>query len=108
VALPDGVTPVSVYPLARYLRAFDVFVGAAGYNTCCEVVQSGIVSLLVPNAELADDQRRRAGLVAELAPVVVSACETDAQRQSAVRALLDMLARRGTQPYEPAVAMDGA
>src|SRR5690606_14903948 len=42
VELPSSVQPLSVYPLARYLRAFDVFVGAAGYNTCCEVVQTGV------------------------------------------------------------------
>lgn len=118
--LPDGVLPVSVYPLARYLRAFDVFVGAAGYNACCEVVQAGIVSLLVPNTELADDQLRRARQVAAVAPTVVSPCETDAQRQAAVDAVLSMLGR-GEEgdagpmalqnpgvSYRPAIAMDGA
>ena len=62
IALPGNVTPISVYPLVRYLRAFDVFAGAAGYNTCCEVIQSGVPSLLVPNALVADDQARRAVL----------------------------------------------
>src|SRR5690606_38452621 len=58
--LPDDVLPISVYPLVRYMRAFDVFAGAAGYNTCCEVVHSRVPSLLVPNALVADDQERRA------------------------------------------------
>lgn len=89
VPLPEGVSPLSLYPLVRYMRAFDVFAGAAGYNTCCEVVQSGIPSLLVPNAMVADDQARRAGIVAGYGPVVVSSCETHEQRREAVSQLLE-------------------
>ncbi|MCP3956218.1 MAG: glycosyl transferase, partial [Desulfobacterales bacterium] len=37
VELPSGILPISQYPLVRYMRGFDAFVGAAGYNTCCEV-----------------------------------------------------------------------
>ena len=88
VPLPDSVVPISVYPLARYLRAFDVFAGAAGYNTCCEVIQSGVPSLLVPNTLVADDQARRAEMVARSAPVVVSPCETPDERRDAVSRLL--------------------
>jgi hypothetical protein len=91
VELPQGVTPLTVYPLARYLRAFDVFVGAAGYNTCCELVQANVPALLVPNAQLADDQVRRAHMVAEAIPAVVCACETSEDRQTAVAQLLEML-----------------
>ncbi|WP_244816418.1 glycosyltransferase [Caballeronia sp. Lep1P3] len=90
VELPAGVRPISVYPLARYLRAFDAFVGAAGYNTCCEVVQSRVPALIVPNAQLADDQPRRAQMVAENIPAVVSACETHVERRRAVEQLLAM------------------
>jgi UDP:flavonoid glycosyltransferase YjiC (YdhE family) len=106
VELPSGVKPLSVYPLARYLRAFDVFVGAAGYNTCCEVAQAGIPSLLVPNTQLADDQMRRARMLADLASVVVSACETDSQRNAAVRELLAMTAKDGVN--EVSIPMNGA
>src|SRR5690606_22504786 len=97
VELPASVQPLSVYPLARYLRAFDVFVGAAGYNTCCEVVQTGVPALLVPNEQLADDQVRRAKLVADVTPAVVSACETESEREAAVRDLVAMMTkeRRG-------------
>lgn len=91
VELPAGVMPVSVYPLARYMKAFDVFVGAAGYNTCCEVVQSQVPSLLVPNAELVDDQSRRAHLVADYAPVVVSDCDSDEKQTLAVEQVLALL-----------------
>jgi UDP:flavonoid glycosyltransferase YjiC (YdhE family) len=88
VPLPDSVVPISEYPLVRYMRAFDAFAGAAGYNTCCEVIQSGIPSLLVPNKQVADDQLRRAEMVADVAPVVVSPCETDAERQESLEQLL--------------------
>jgi UDP:flavonoid glycosyltransferase YjiC (YdhE family) len=106
VELPSGVHPLSVYPLARYLRAFDAFVGAAGYNTCCELVQSGIPALLVPNAELVDDQVHRAQMVADAMSAVVSACETDHERRAAVDALLQMLSSE--QRKRTTIPMNGA
>jgi UDP:flavonoid glycosyltransferase YjiC (YdhE family) len=90
VALPDKVIPITRFPLVRYMRAFDAFAGAAGYNTCCEVMQAGVPSLLVPNTLVADDQVRRAGIVSEHAPVVVSACETPAQQRDAVARLVEL------------------
>ena len=104
VELPSGVKPVSVYPLASYLRAFDAFVGAAGYNTCCEVAQAGIPALLVPNEQLADDQMRRAQRVAQVTPAIVSVCETDDERYTAVRELLQMTGRINA----PSIPMHGA
>lgn len=86
--LPAEVRPLTLYPLAKYLKAFDVFVGAAGYNTCCEVVQAGIPSLLVPNKLVVDDQQKRAELVSMFIPAVVSACESVDERRSAVDAVI--------------------
>lgn len=106
VALPEGVLPLSVCPLARYLRAFDAFVGAAGYNTCCEVVQAGIPSLLVPNEQLADDQTRRAHLVAEWERAVVSPCETADQQEEAVARLLRLI--EVDEPSRSAIPVNGA
>ncbi|WP_206002520.1 glycosyltransferase [Paraburkholderia antibiotica] len=106
IELPDGVMPLTVYPLARYLRAFDAFVGAAGYNTCCELVQAGVPALLVPNDQLADDQVRRAHKVADVMPAVVSACETDDERSAAVGKLLDMLNGNGAKRV--GIPMNGA
>ncbi|MGF6572918.1 hypothetical protein ABH945_005039 [Paraburkholderia sp. GAS333] len=106
VELPAGVMPLTVYPLARFLRAFDVVVSAAGYNTCCELVQAGVPALLVPNAGLADDQVRRAHMVAEAMPAVVSACETDEQREIAVGELLGMLG--ASHVKNVAIPMNGA
>jgi Glycosyltransferase family 28 C-terminal domain len=50
-----------VYPLSRYLTAFDAAVGAAGYNTFHEMLLSGIPTLFVPNRfSETDDQVARA------------------------------------------------
>ncbi len=107
VELPSGVKPISVYPLARYMRAFDAFVGAAGYNTCCEVVQAQIPSLLVPNTQLADDQELRATLVSQRAPVVVSACETEAEQRESIEKLLGLVGA-GAQRKTNSLPMNGA
>ena len=90
--LPAGVKPIEVYPLAKYLRAFDAFVGAAGYNTCCEVAQAGVPTLLVPNDLVVDDQQRRAMSTATYAPCVVSFCNTEEARRAAVQNLLSLVA----------------
>jgi UDP-N-acetylglucosamine--N-acetylmuramyl-(pentapeptide) pyrophosphoryl-undecaprenol N-acetylglucosamine transferase len=105
VPLPDDVVPISVYPLSRYLRAFDVFVSAAGYNACNEVVQAGLPALLVPNTMLADDQALRAEMVARVASVVVSACQTHEEQGEAVLRLLEIDA---APLGRPAVDLDGA
>lgn len=105
--LPDTVRPLSLYPLARYLRAFDVFVGAAGYNTCCELMQARIPSLLVPNEHLADDQQKRAQHMATCMPVVVSACANKEMQQQAVEQIL-MYARSNQGAVYPETAMNGA
>lgn len=88
--LPVGVKPLELYPLAKYLRAFDVFVGAAGYNTCCEVVQAGVPTLLVPNGLVVDDQKLRALNTVQYVPCVVSACVTEQERAAAVQTLLKL------------------
>lgn len=105
--LSPAVRLLAVYPLARYLQAFDCLVGAAGYNTCCEVVQAQIPCLLVPNLQTnADDQARRAQIVAEHAPAVVSSCETEEEAGAAVRALLQMAETH--QPAACTLDMSGA
>ena len=85
--LPEGVVGMALYPVVRFMRAFDVFVGAAGYNTCCEILQSGLPSLFVPNMQVADDQTRRAEMVGRVVPAVISPCETPEQRRIAVERL---------------------
>src|SRR5690606_21799067 len=99
--LPDGVLPISVYPLVRYMRAFDLFVGAAGSNACCEVLQSRVPTLFVPNTLVADDQARRAEMVATAVPAVVSPCETPEQRAWAVEKLLTLLGTESAASPKP-------
>ncbi len=59
--LPDGVVGVSVYPIARHLRAFDLAVAAAGYNSFHELVGFGVPTAFVANRSTGrDDQPARA------------------------------------------------
>lgn len=105
--LPDTVRPLAVYPLSRFLRAFDLLIGAGGYNTCCEVALTQIPSLLIPNTLLADDQEARARLVAEHAPCVVSACESEEEQREAVERLC-ALAGSSVAWRDCPLPMDGA
>ena len=98
IELPSSVRALSVFPLVQYLRAFDVLVGAAGYNTCYEIVQTGIPSLLIPNTLLADDQTRRAELIAKHAPVIVNACETEDAMAAAVHKVITLTKNLKTYP----------
>ncbi|MFP4150070.1 MAG: hypothetical protein ACLFV0_11340 [Nitriliruptoraceae bacterium] len=58
--LPVNVRPVSIYPLARYLAAFDLAVAAAGYNSFHELTLAAVPTAFVPNlVTAADDQAAR-------------------------------------------------
>ncbi len=60
-ALPPGATGIEVYPLARYLKAFDLAVTAAGYNIVHEVCVAALPTILSPIATShLDDQVARA------------------------------------------------
>jgi hypothetical protein len=62
-ALADvpGLTMRAVYPVARYLEAFDAVVTAAGYNTLHEVIRAGVPAIVVPRETGGvDHQHRRA------------------------------------------------
>jgi hypothetical protein len=57
---------VDVYPLVRYLRAFDAAIASAGYNASHELPLAGLPTLLVANTKSAwDDQLSRARGIAE-------------------------------------------
>ena len=77
-----AVHSVEVFPLGRYLKAFDAGVFAAGYNTVQEAVAAMLPAVFVPNVKTkTDDQEKRAsglaarelGLVANNSEELVSA-----------------------------------
>jgi UDP:flavonoid glycosyltransferase YjiC (YdhE family) len=61
-AARSRVVPIrGVFPLVRYLAAFDAAVSAAGYNSVHELTAASLPTLLVPNtATRTDDQAGRA------------------------------------------------
>lgn len=57
----DGVENISVYPLARYAKAFDFVVSATGYNSFHEWIAYAVPTLWIANAKtITDDQIGRA------------------------------------------------
>jgi UDP:flavonoid glycosyltransferase YjiC (YdhE family) len=61
IKLPEGVSILKEYPLSRYLRAFDLVISAAGYNSFHELLLAGVPAILVPNEHpQQDDQLARA------------------------------------------------
>jgi UDP:flavonoid glycosyltransferase YjiC (YdhE family) len=73
-----GVHPIDAFPLAPCLPAFDLVIGAPGYNFFHELALSGVPAVLVPNLHPSmDDQAARARW-AERAGWAVSAAADDA------------------------------
>jgi hypothetical protein len=57
----DHVTMAPVYPVARYLNAFDGAISTAGYNSFHEIMGSALPAVFVPRGNpRIDDQARRA------------------------------------------------
>ncbi len=64
--IPDAVQLQGIYPLVRYLSAFDAAISAAGYNAVHELIPARVPTLLVPkSASNTDDQVARASFLAE-------------------------------------------
>lgn len=90
----DGVLTVSVYPLSRFLRAFEFVIGAAGYNSVHEYIVGNVPSLLLPNRRTGlDDQSLRASCMQDLGGSVV--CEDVTRVDAALERLSDPAYRRG-------------
>lgn len=62
----DAIQLRGVYPLVRYLNAFDAAISAAGYNSVHELIPAGVPTLLIPkSASKTDDQLTRASFLAD-------------------------------------------
>ncbi|HEY0530651.1 MAG TPA: glycosyltransferase [Actinoplanes sp.] len=60
-----GATVVKLYPVSRYLRAFDLTVSAAGYNSYHEQIGFAVPTVFLPNRRTKlDDQVGRARFAA--------------------------------------------
>lgn len=88
--VPPGVVHLrSTFPMSRYLRAFDVVVAAAGYNSFHELIAFGVPTLFVPMARNTDDQLARARwAAAEGASLAVSGAN-DSMLEQRVAELCD-------------------
>jgi hypothetical protein len=77
-----------VYPLVRYLHAFDTVVSAAGYNAVHEFIPAALPTLLVPNpATRTDDQVGRADRLAKRGLALAAHPDAPADLSGAVRLL---------------------
>lgn len=87
---PSVVELQGVYPLVRYLKAFDAAVSAAGYNAVHEIVADGLPTLLVPNTETrTDDQVTRATSLARRGLCLTASPDSPADLAAAVDRLCD-------------------
>jgi Glycosyltransferase family 28 C-terminal domain len=88
VVLPE------VFPLARYLSAFDIAVSEAGYNSFHEFLLGGIPTALVPtSAAVTDDQEARARWAADHGVAIYATQEDRAGIAAAVKQLADPTVR---------------
>jgi glycosyltransferase involved in cell wall biosynthesis len=97
--LPDElagrVVPLrGVFPLVRYLAAFDAAASSGGYNSVHELVLGGVPTLLVPSRVTStDDQPARAGYAAARGWALVAEDADPATVAAGVRRLLSDGAR---------------
>ena len=102
-SLPANVRTISVYPLARYLHAFDLAVAASGYNSYHELLLAAVPTAFIPNLDTSSDDQAARSRFADRVGVGVDVPEpTDAAIDRAARILLDPERRR--RMHERAVA----
>ena len=89
-----GPKVISVFPLVRYLNAFDAAVSASGYNAVHELLYSALPTLLVPNSDaITDDQRTRARVVAGTGLALAADPDRPKEFDAALDRLLDQRVR---------------
>lgn len=85
---PGATVVYGRYPLAPYLRAFDMAVTSSGYNSVHENLAVGLPAVYVPNVEaVTDDQTARAELVEETGMGLIA--RNRFELESAIIRLLD-------------------
>lgn len=88
--LPGGVELEGVYPLMRYLAAFDAATSAAGYNSVHELVPARVPTLFVPkSSSQTDDQIARASFLADRDLALMADDRDPEAVRSGMDALLD-------------------
>ncbi|GAB3246108.1 glycosyltransferase [Kineosporia babensis] len=93
-AAANGLKQISVFPLVRYMKAFDAAVSASGYNAVHELLYSAVPTLLVPNADaVTDDQRTRARIVANTGLALSADPDRPREFDAALERLLDQRVR---------------
>jgi hypothetical protein len=89
-SVTGGPKVISVFPLVKYLNAFDAAVSASGYNAVHELLYSALPTLLVPNSDaVTDDQRTRARVVAGTGLALAADPDRPKEFEAALERLLD-------------------
>jgi hypothetical protein len=89
VAETAGIPVEGVYPLMRYLSAFDAAVSAAGYNSVHELIPARVPTLFVPKtASRTDNQVARASFLAEHGLALVARDDQVGEVETQVESLL--------------------
>jgi UDP:flavonoid glycosyltransferase YjiC (YdhE family) len=102
-SLPENMRPISVYPLARYLQAFDLAFAASGYNSYHELMLAAVPTAFVPNVDTATDDQAARSRFAHRVGVGIDLLDPGVEQiDAAVRTLMDPAIRR--RMHERAVA----
>ncbi|HKX75252.1 MAG TPA: glycosyltransferase [Acidimicrobiia bacterium] len=84
-----------VYPLVRYLAAFDAVISAAGYNAVHEFIPAALPTLFVPNpVTFTDDQEARAQWLADRGLALTARADQPDLLASLTSSLADPVVRR--------------
>jgi UDP:flavonoid glycosyltransferase YjiC (YdhE family) len=90
-----GVRYLSAFPNARYFRAFDFAVSAAGYNSFHELLHHGLPCIFLPNDnQKVDDQRARAAFAEREGAAVCVPRGAESALSGYMAAMLDPALRR--------------
>lgn len=85
----DGVHWLAHENVAELMRAFDVAVTAAGFNTFSELMHAGVPTVFLPQPKIADDQHGRAATAARAGAALVIGSSSEL-----AGAVTELLARR--------------